>query len=50
MCTVRYFIFFKSFKEAIAAEHVLGISLSFKSKNIVLFLLIFDKKDLPDFE
>ena len=49
MWTVRYFIFFKSFKEAIAAEHVFGISLSFKSKNIICFLSNFDKKDLNGF-
>ena len=48
--TVRYFIFFKSFKELTAETHVFGISFSFKSKNIVCFLSIFDKNDLPDFE
>ena len=43
-------MFFKSFKELMAEAHVFGMSLSFKSKNIVLFLFIFEMKDLPNLE
>ena len=40
----------KTIKEEIVAEQVLGMSFSFKSKNIIFFLSIFDKNDLPSFE